>query len=71
MHNHTDWSDGIDSLEHFVMACKNLKYEYIVISGHSKNAHYAGGLKEDKVQRQLKDIEQLNKSWHRFAYLKV
>jgi DNA polymerase (family 10) len=60
VHNHTTWSDGIDSLEDFVMACKKRRYEYAVISDHSKNAHYAGGLKEEKVLQQLKAIEKLN-----------
>jgi DNA polymerase (family 10) len=70
VHNHTDWSDGVDSLEDFAMACKNLKYEYVVISDHSTNAHYAGGLKEDKVQRQLQAIELLNKKLAPFRIFK-
>jgi DNA polymerase (family 10) len=32
-----------------------------VISDHSKNAHYAGGLKPDKVLRQFEEIDKLNK----------
>jgi len=60
VHNHTTWSDGVDSLDDFVMACKKRKYEYVVISDHSKNAHYAGGLKEEKVLQQFKAIEKLN-----------
>src|SRR4030095_12654625 len=55
VHNHTTWSDGVDSLEDFVMACKKRRYEYVVISDHSKNAHYAGGLKEEKLLQQLKE----------------
>jgi DNA polymerase (family 10) len=61
VHNHTDWSDGVDSLESFVTACKKQGYEYVVISDHSKNAHYAGGLKEEKLLRQLEVINSLNK----------
>jgi DNA polymerase (family X) len=60
VHNHTTWSDGIDTLENFVKACRKKGFEYVVISDHSKNAHYAGGLKEDKVLRQMKEIEALN-----------
>ena len=70
VHNHIDWSDGVNSLEEFVNACKNKKYEYVVISDHSKNAHYAGGLKEEKVLRQLKAIEQLNKKLSPFKVFK-
>jgi DNA polymerase (family 10) len=61
VHNHTTWSDGVDTIESFVKACKKRGYEYVVISDHSKNAHYAGGLKEDKVLRQMKEIDGLNK----------
>ena len=61
VHNHTDWSDGVDSLTDFIYACKKLKYEYVVISDHSKNAHYAGGLKEEKVLKQMREIDKLNK----------
>ena len=70
VHNHTTWSDGIDALDHFVMACKNRKYEYVVISDHSKNAHYAGGLKEEKLRRQLIAIDELNEKLAPFRIFK-
>jgi len=70
VHNHTDWSDGIDPLEDFVLACKNRGYQYTVISDHSKNAHYAGGLKEEKVLRQLELIDKLNKKLKPFRIFK-
>ena len=60
VHNHSTWSDGVDSLEDFVKACSKRGYEYVVISDHSKNAHYAGGLKEDKLLKQLEEIDALN-----------
>jgi len=70
VHNHTKWSDGVDSLKAFVTACRNLGYEYTVISDHSKNAHYAGGLKEEKVLRQMKEIDLLNKELSPFKIFK-
>ena len=70
MHNHTIWSDGVDTLTDFVLACKKRKYEYVVISDHSKNAHYAGGLKEEKVLRQMKEIDKLNKELAPFKIFK-
>jgi DNA polymerase (family 10) len=48
VHNHTTYSDGVDKLEDFVKACIKQGFEYAVISDHSKNAHYAGGLKKTK-----------------------
>lgn len=70
VHNHTTWSDGIDTLKDFVNACKNKKYEYVVISDHSKNAHYAGGLKEEQVISQQKEIDALNKELKPFRIFK-
>jgi DNA polymerase (family 10) len=70
VHNHTNWSDGIDTLKNFVLACKEKGYEYTVISDHSKNAHYAGGLKEEKVIRQHAEIDSLNKSLAPFKIFK-
>jgi len=61
VHNHTTWSDGIDDLNDFIHACRTKGYEYAVISDHSKNAHYAGGLKEEMVMKQIKEIDELNR----------
>jgi DNA polymerase (family 10) len=70
VHNHTDWSDGVDRLENFVNTCQRKGYEYVVISDHSQNAHYAGGLKPDKVLRQFEVIDQLNKKLAPFKIFK-
>ena len=70
VHNHTTWSDGVDRLDDFVNACKKRRYEYVVISDHSKNAHYAGGLKEEKVMLQLKEIDNLNQGVKNFRIFK-
>jgi DNA polymerase (family X) len=70
VHNHTRWSDGIDSLGDFVKSCKKRGFEYCVISDHSKNAHYAGGLKEDKVIKQWERIDHLNKQLAPFRVFK-
>jgi len=70
VHNHTTWSDGVDTLSDFIQACKKKKYEYTVISDHSKNAFYAGGLKEDKVLRQMEEIDKLNKKVSPFKIFK-
>ena len=70
VHNHTDWSDGVDGLEDFVTACKSRGFEYVVISDHSKNAHYAGGLNEEKAIAQMAAIDELNKKLAPFRIFK-
>jgi DNA polymerase (family 10) len=70
VHNHTTYSDGVDTLENFARACIDKGYSYTVISDHSKNAYYAGGLKEEKVMQQWKQIDQLNKTLKPFYIFK-
>lgn len=70
VHNHTTWSDGVDTLEAFVRGCIKKGYEYTVISDDSKNAHYAGGPKPDKVLKQFEAIDELNKQVKPFKIFK-
>jgi DNA polymerase (family 10) len=70
VHSHTTWSDGVDTLVSFAQACKARRYEYVVISDHSKNAHYAGGLKEEKVVKQMQEIDQINRKLSPFKIFK-
>jgi DNA polymerase (family X) len=60
IHNHSTYSDGIHSLEEMALYCKELGYEYLGISDHSKSAFYAKGLHEDKILLQHQEIEKLN-----------
>lgn len=60
VHIHTTYSDGADTLESIAEFAKNLGFEYIVISDHSKSAFYAHGLKENDILKQHKKIDELN-----------
>ncbi|KQC01638.1 DNA polymerase/3'-5' exonuclease PolX [Pedobacter sp. Hv1] len=61
LHNHSDWSDGVHTLEEMAVYCKdNLKLEYLGICDHSKSAFYAKGLTEQRVYAQHQQIEELN-----------
>jgi DNA polymerase (family X) len=59
-HCHTKYSDGVNTLEEMANAAKKLGWEYLGIGDHSKIAIYAGGLSEEKVKRQFKEIDELN-----------
>jgi DNA polymerase (family X) len=59
-HIHTEFSDGIDSIERIVQAAKHLGLTYIGISDHSKSAYYAGGLKVEDLYRQWEIIDARN-----------
>jgi DNA polymerase (family 10) len=70
LHNHTTYSDGINTLKEMADYCKQLGYEYLGICDHSKSAFYANGLKEDRVLEQQQEIDELNKKMAPFKILK-
>ncbi|HCV42830.1 MAG TPA: DNA polymerase/3'-5' exonuclease PolX [Bacteroidetes bacterium] len=59
-HCHTKYSDGVNTLEEMADGARKLGWEYLGIGDHSKVAAYAGGLSEEKVKRQFKEIDELN-----------
>ena len=62
-HVHTGYSDGNNSLEDMVRACREAGYTYVGISDHSQSAFYAGGLKEADLEKQLKEIAVLQQKY--------
>ena len=70
LHNHSTYSDGKHSLREMAEHCRNLGYEYLGISDHSKTAFYAGGLEVERVLEQHKEIEELNKELAPFKIFK-
>ncbi len=69
-HCHTKYSDGVNTLEQMALAAKKLGWEYLGIADHSKVAAYAGGMTEEKVKRQLKEIDELNAKLKQFRLIK-
>ncbi|MBW8856860.1 MAG: DNA polymerase/3'-5' exonuclease PolX, partial [Bradyrhizobium sp.] len=63
LHAHTTESDGSDTLEEMAEATRQRGYAYLGLTDHSQTAHYAGGLKADRVAAQQRKIERLNASF--------
>ena len=63
-HVHTDWSDGINSLEEVVESAYRLGYRYVVIGDHSQSARVANGLTPERYRKQWKKIEELNRIYN-------
>jgi DNA polymerase (family X) len=63
VHTHTTYSDGLNTLKEMADTAQRLGYGYIVITDHSKAAFYAQGLKEDRLQAQWNEIDELNKAF--------
>jgi DNA polymerase (family 10) len=63
-HMHSNWSDGLNTLEEMVEACYQLGYEYMVIGDHSQSARVANGLDPARYKEQFKLIERLNQYYN-------
>ena len=70
IHNHSTYSDGMNSMEEMVQTAQSSGYSYMLMTDHSKAAFYANGLKEDRVLQQWEAIDALNKSLEEFTLLK-
>jgi DNA polymerase (family 10) len=70
LHNHSTYSDGMNSLEEMAVYCKQLGYEYLGICDHSQTASYAGGLKVEQVLLQQDEIKKLNQQLAPFKIFK-
>ncbi|RFZ85539.1 DNA polymerase/3'-5' exonuclease PolX [Mucilaginibacter terrenus] len=71
MHNHSTWSDGVNTLEEMAIYCRDeLKLEYLGISDHSKSAFYAKGLSIERVLQQHEEIDHLNRKLDGFQIFK-
>ncbi|HEY9777140.1 MAG TPA: DNA polymerase/3'-5' exonuclease PolX [Planktothrix sp.] len=56
VHCHSTFSDGRNSVEEMVMEAERLGMKYITMTDHSPSAHYAGGLDDNKMQKQWQEI---------------
>lgn len=60
VHNHSTYSDGVNTLEEMAKQTELLGYDYLVMTDHSKSAFYANGLSEDRLLDQIEEISELN-----------
>lgn len=63
LHMHTTWSDGANSLEEMVIACRERGYEYMAITDHSQYLKVANGLSKDRLRKQQEEIQRLNEKY--------
>ncbi|MBU2445001.1 MAG: PHP domain-containing protein [Bacteroidetes bacterium] len=70
LHIHTNYSDGINSIEEIQTHAEKVGYEFVLICDHSKSAVYANGLTEERVKAQWKEIDDLNKKNAKVKILK-
>ncbi len=70
LHMHTTYSDGKHTIEEMAKAAKEMGYEYIAITDHSKRLTVAKGLDEKRVLQQFEEIDRLNEKLDGITILK-
>jgi len=70
LHNHTTYSDGLNSVEEMALYAMEMGMEYLGICDHSKTAAYARGLQVERVLQQFEEIDVLNSQLWPFKIFK-
>jgi DNA polymerase (family X) len=70
VHTHTVYSDGNCTIAAMSEAGKQMGYEYLVITDHSKTAIYAGGLTESSILQQHAEMDTLQGQLKDFVIFK-
>ena len=60
LHNHSNWSDGHNTLEEIAEFMENLGLQYWAITDHSKASFQANGLDAKRLREQILEIKKLN-----------
>jgi histidinol phosphatase-like PHP family hydrolase len=60
---HTEWSDGSGTVRSMAEAAIARGYQYIAITDHGKNLKIAGGISEEELERQGREIQKLNEQF--------
>jgi DNA polymerase (family 10) len=60
LHNHSNWSDGRNTLEEIAAYMEELGLEYWAITDHSKSSFQANGLDAKRLREQIKEIKKIN-----------
>jgi DNA polymerase (family 10) len=69
LHMHSRWSDGRDSIEAMVAACRDLGYDYVAITDHSPTSGAIQTLSAGTVMRQAEEIAALRERFPQLTIL--
>jgi DNA polymerase (family 10) len=61
LHNHSNWSDGRNTLEEIAAHMQELGLSYWAITDHSKSSFQANGLDVARVRKQIVEVRALNR----------
>ncbi|WP_026572247.1 DNA polymerase/3'-5' exonuclease PolX [Bacillus sp. UNC438CL73TsuS30] len=63
LHMHSTWSDGAQTIEEMVEACRARGYKYMAITDHSQYLKVANGLTRERLLKQREEIKKLNEKY--------
>ncbi len=69
LHVHSKYSDGGNSIEEMVNACRKRGYSYVAITDHSQSLKVARGLSVAELKKKKQEIDKINKSLKNFRIL--
>jgi DNA polymerase (family 10) len=64
-HSHSDWSDGVHSIEQMALAARLRGYSYLALTDHTVSLAIARGLDLERVERQRRIVAALNERFAR------
>jgi DNA polymerase (family 10) len=67
---HSTYSDSTATIKELADFAQKLNYEYILISDHSQSAKYAHGVEPDRLYKQWKEIDTINRKLKNLKVLK-
>jgi DNA polymerase (family 10) len=70
LHVHSNWSDGSHPIAEIAREAKKKGYEYIALTDHSKGLGVAHGLTEERIRKQMREIDRVNSRMKGFTILK-
>ena len=68
-HVHSNWSDGVNTMEELAEAAIQRGYEYIAITDHSHSTGVANGLSDKRLLEHIDAIERLNEKYDEIRIL--
>ena len=60
LHMHTNWSDGLNTIQEMVNQAKFLGYSHVSITDHSKSSVVANGLDTNRLRKQIEEVKIVN-----------
>ena len=70
LHAHTTASDGLDGLREMAAAARARGLSYLAVTDHSRRLAIAHGLSEDRLRKQIDEIDGINSELGAFQLLK-